>query len=86
MNIKVDGKELHQLSARELRELDKLVKRALTNLKKNGFKNFQVGDAVKVEKSDWSAEGVIEEIGARTATVNLGTEKIMATPRMITKI
>ena len=86
MNIKVDGKELHQLSTRELKELDKLVKRALTTLKKNGFREFQVGDAVKVEKSDWSAEGIIEEIGARTATVNLGTEKILATPRMITKI
>ena len=86
MDIKVDGKELHQLSTRDLRELDKHVKRALANLKKNGFRKYQVGDAVKVKKSNWSAEGIIEEIGARTATVNLGAEKILATPRMISKV
>jgi hypothetical protein len=85
MDIKVDGKELHQLSARELRELDKQVKLALTHAKKNGFKKFQVGDTVTVTKSNWSAEGIIEEIGARTATVNIGEEKILATPRMISK-
>jgi putative ribosome biogenesis GTPase RsgA len=86
MDIKVDGKELHQLSARELRELDKQIKLALNRSKKNGFQNYQVGDTVKVEKSNWSAEGIIEEIGARTATVKIGEEVILATPRMITKI
>ena len=96
MDIKVEGKELHQLSARELRELDKQIKLALINLKKNGFRKYQVGDsprrihwpatAVKVKKSNWSAEGIIEEIGARTATVNLGAEKILATPRMLQKV
>ena len=86
MDIKVEGKELHQLSARELRELDKQIKLALINLKKNGFRKYQVGDTVKVKKSNWSAEGIIEEIGARTATVNLGAEKILATPRMLQKV
>ena len=86
MDIKVEGKELHQLSARELRELDKQIKLALINLKKNGFIKYQVGDTVKVKKSNWSAEGIIEEIGARTATVNLGAEKILATPRMLQKV
>ncbi len=86
MDIKVDGKELHQLSARELRELEKHIKQASSNAKKNGFKKFQVGDIVKVAKSDWSAEGIIEEIGARTATVNIGEEKILATPRMLSKV
>ena len=86
MDIKVDGKELHQLSARELRDLEKQVKLALSNSKKNGFRKFQVGDLVRVEKSNWSAEGVIEAIGARTATVNIGDETILATPRMISKI
>ena len=86
MDIKVNGKELHQLSARELRELDRHVKLALNNSKKNGFQKFQVGDSVKVEKSNWSAKGIIEAIGARTATVNIGEEKILATPRMLSKI
>ena len=86
MDIKVDGKELHQLTPRELRELEKQIKLAVTHSKKNGFRKFQVGDTVKVEKREWSAQGIIEEIGARTATVNLGAEKILATPRMITKI
>lgn len=86
MDIKVDGKELHQLSARELRELEKHVKLALTHSKKNGFQKYQVGDTVKVEKGNWSAEGTIEKIGARTATVNLGEDKILATPRMIKKV
>lgn len=86
MDIKVNGKELHQLSGRELRELDRHVKLALNNSKKNGFRNFQVGDSVKVEKSNWSAKGIIEAIGARTATVNIGEEKILATPRMLSKI
>ena len=85
MDIKVDGKELHQLSARELRELEKTIKQASSNLKKNGFRDFQVGDTVKVAKSNWSAQGIIEEIGARTATVNIGEEKILATPRMLSK-
>jgi hypothetical protein len=86
MDIKVNGKELHQLSSRELRELDRQIKQALAHLKKNGFKKFQVGDTVKVVKSNWSAEGIIEEIGARTATVNLGEETILATPRMLSKV
>ena len=86
MDIKVDGKELHQLSAREIRELEKQIKLALNNVKKNGFRKYQVGETVKVAKSNWSAEGIIEEIGARTATVNLGSEKILATPRMISKV
>ncbi len=86
MDIKVDGKELHQLSSRELKELDKQVRLALTHVKQNGFRKFQVGDRVRVEKSNWSAEGIIEEIGARTATVNIGEEKILTTPRMISKI
>jgi hypothetical protein len=86
MDIKVDGKELHQLSPRELRELEKHIKLALTNSKKNGFRKFQVGDQVRIEKSNWSAEGVIEEIGARTASVNIGDETILATPRMLKKI
>jgi hypothetical protein len=86
MDIKVNGKELHQLSARELRELERQIKITQNNTRKNGFKKFQVGDSVKVQKSDWSAEGVIEEIGARTATVKIGEETILATPRMISKI
>ncbi len=86
MDIKVDGKELHQLSARELRDLEKQVKLALSRSKKNGFRKYQVGDLVKVEKSNWSAEGVIEAIGARTATINIGDETILATPRMLSKI
>ncbi|HEC41799.1 MAG TPA: hypothetical protein ENI20_03115 [Bacteroides sp.] len=86
MDIKVDGKELHQLSTREIKELEKQIKLAQSNLKKNGFRKFQVGDAVKVKKSNWSAEGIIEEIGARTATVNLGAERILATPRMLSKV
>ena len=77
---------MHQLSARELRDLEKHVKLALSASKKNGFRKFQVGDQVKVEKSNWSAKGVIEAIGARTATVNIGSETILATPRMISKI
>jgi len=85
MDIKVDGKELHQLSARELRELEKTVKQASSNLKKNGFRSFQVGDTVKVAKSKLVRKGIIEEIGARTATVNIGEEKILATPRMLSK-
>ncbi len=86
MEIKVNGKELHQLSARELRELDKQVKLALTGALKNGFKKFQVGDTVRIKKSNWSAEGVIEEIGARTASVKIGDETILATPRMLSKV
>ena len=66
--------------------MEKHVKLALSASKKNGFRKFQVGDQVKVEKSNWSAKGVIEAIGARTATVNIGSETILATPRMISKI
>jgi transcription antitermination factor NusG len=86
MDIKVNGKELHQLSSRELRELERQIKSVQEQSKKNGFKKFQVGDTVKVTKSNWSAEGIIEEIGARAATINLGEEKILATPRMISKV
>jgi putative ribosome biogenesis GTPase RsgA len=83
----LNGKELHQLTKEELIEADKEIKLAfLKTSHKNGLQQFRVGDNVRVEKRNWSAEGVIEDIGSKTATVNIGDQTILATAKMITKV
>ena len=87
MDIKINGKDLSQLTREELIEADKEIKLAfLQTSQKNGLQKFRVGDNVKVEKRSWSAEGVIEDIGSKTATVNIGDQTILATAKMISKI
>ncbi len=87
MDIKVNGKELHHLTREELIEADKAIKIAfLHTSQKNGLQKFRVGDNVKVAKRSWSAEGIIEEIGSKTAAVNIGDQTILATAKMISKI
>jgi putative ribosome biogenesis GTPase RsgA len=87
MDIKVNGKDLHQLTKEELIEADKEIKLAfLKTSQKNGLQQFRVGDNVRVERRSWSAEGVIEEIGSKTATVNIGDQTILATAKMIKKV
>ena len=87
MDIKVNGKGLDQLTREELIEADKAIKLAfLQTSHKNGLQQFQVGDNVKVAKRSWSAEGVIEDIGSKTATVNIGDQTILATAKMISKV
>ena len=87
MDIKINGKDLHQLTKEELIEADKAIKIAfLQTSQKNGLQKFRVGDNVKVAKRSWSAEGVIEEIGSKTAAVNIGDQTILATAKMISRI
>jgi hypothetical protein len=87
MDIKVNGKELHQLTKEELMEADKQIKLTyLQTSQKNGLQQFRVGDNVRVAKRSWSAEGVIEDIGSKTATVKIGDQTILATAKMISKV
>lgn len=86
MNIKINGKELHQLTKEELIEADKEIKLAFLQNYQKGLQQFRVGDTVRVEKRSWSAEGVIEDIGSKTATVNIGDQTILATAKMISKV
>ena len=87
MDIKVNGKELNQLTREELIAADKEIKLAfLQTSQKNGLQQFRVGDNVKVATRSWSAEGVIEDIGSKTATVNIGDQTILATAKMISKV
>ena len=87
MDIKVNGKGLHQLTREELIQADKEIKLAfLQTSQKNGLQQFRVGDNVKVAKRSWSAEGVIEDIGSKTATVNIGDQTILATAKMISRL
>ena len=86
MVIKIDGKALHELSKDELLEADRQIKIAYLEAKQKGLKQFHIGENVKVEKRNWSAEGTIQEIGSRTATVQIGEEQIIATAKMISKI
>ena len=87
MDIKINGKGLDQLTREELIEADKAIKIAfLQSSQKNGLQKFRVGENVKVAKRSWSAEGVIEEIGSKTATVNIGDQTILATAKMISKV
>ena len=86
MVIKVDGKKLNELSKKELIEADKLIKLAFLQAEQKGLQQFTVGENVKVAKRNWSAQGIIEDIGSRTATVNIGTEKILATAKMLSKV
>ena len=86
MVIKIDWKALHELSKDELLEADRQIKIAYLEAKQKGLKQFHIGENVKVEKRNWSAEGIIQEIGSRTATVQIGEEQIIATAKMISKI
>ena len=86
MVIKVDGKALHELTKEELLEADKQIKIAFFEAKQKGLNRFHIGEAVKVAKKNWSAEGVITDISSRTATVKIGDEHILATAKMISKI
>ena len=87
MDIKINGKGLDQLTREELIEADKAIKIAfLKSNQKNGLQKFSIGDNVKVAKRSWSAEGVIEDIGSKTATVNIGDQTILATAKMISKV
>jgi len=87
MDIKINGKALDELSRAELIEADKAIKIAfLQSSQKNGLQQFRVGENVKVAKRSWSAEGVIEDIGSKTATVNIGDQTILATAKMISKV
>jgi hypothetical protein len=86
MDIKIDGKELHQLTKEELIEADKAIKLAFLQTSQKGLQQFRIGDNVRVEKRSWSAEGVIEDIGSKTATVNIGDQTILATAKMITRV
>jgi len=87
MDIKINGKGLDQLTREELIEVDKAIKIAfLKSSQKNGLQQFHIGDNVKVAKRSWSAEGVIEDIGSKTATVNIGDQTILATAKMISKV
>ena len=86
MDIKVNGKELHQLTKGELIEADKHIKIAFLEAKQRVLQQFQIGENVKVKKRNWSAEGTIEDIGSRTATIKIGDEQIIATAKMISKI
>lgn len=86
MVIKVDGKALHELTKDELLEADRQIKIAYLEAKQKGLKRFHIGENVKVEKRNWSAEGIIQEIGSRTATIRIGEEQIIATAKMISKI
>ena len=87
MDIKINGKGLDQLTREELIEVDKAIKIAfLKSSQKNGLQQFHIGESVKVAKRSWSAEGVIEDIGSKTATVNIGDQTILATAKMISKV
>ena len=86
MDIKINGKELHRLTKEELVEADRQIKIAFLEAKQKGLQKYHIGENVKVKKRNWSAEGIIEGIGSRTATIKIGNEQIIATARMISKI
>ena len=86
MDIKVNGKELHKLTKEELLEADRQIKIAFLEAKQKSLQQFHIGESVKVKKRNWTAEGVIETISSRTATVKIGDKQIIATAKMISKI
>ena len=86
MDIKVNGKELHELTREELIQADKEIKIAFLQASQKGLQQFRVGESVRVENKSLSAEGVIEEIGSKRAAVNIGDQTILATAKMISKI
>ena len=86
MDIKINGKELHQLTKEELIEADKEIKIAFLQSAQKGLQQFRIGDNVRVENKRLSAEGVIEEIGSKRAAVKIGDQTILATAKMISKV
>ncbi len=86
MDIKVNGKELHELTKEELFEANNEIKLAFEELKQKTIQQYNVGDRVRVKKGNEPDEGVIEGIGSKTIVVKVRDNKMIVSPRMIEKI
>ena len=86
MEIKVNGKELFELTREELIEASKEIKMAFLEVKQKNLQKFHVGDKVRMNGKEGSVEGVIDTISSKTAVVSIGTQKIIVSPRKIEKI
>ena len=86
MDIKIDGKELFELTKEELLEANKEIKLAFEELKQKNIQQYSVGDRVRLKRGDGNTEGIIEGIGSKTIIVNILDNKMLVSPRMIEKI
>lgn len=86
MDIKVNGKELLELSKEELFDLSKEVKLAQLKLQQKDLQQFNVGDKVRLNKQMGLVEGIIEDISSRSVIVNTGERKIMVSPKMMERV
>ena len=86
MEIKVNGKELHELTKEELFEANNEIKLAFEELKQKNINKYNVGDRVRLKRGIEPAEGVIEGIGSKTIIINVRDNKMIVSPRMIEKI
>jgi len=86
MNIKVNGKDLLELSKEELFDVSKEVKLAQLKLQQKDLQQFNVGDKVRLNKQMGLIEGIIEDISSRSVIVNTGERKIMVSPKMMEKV
>ncbi|KPK84498.1 MAG: hypothetical protein AMS27_09815 [Bacteroides sp. SM23_62_1] len=86
MDIKVNGKELHELTKEELFEANNEIKLAFEELKQKNMQRYNVGDRIRLVKGSEPSEGIIESIGSRTIVVNVSDNKMIVSPRMIEKI
>jgi hypothetical protein len=86
MDIKVNGKELLELSKEELFDVSKEVKLAQLKLQQKDLQQFNVGDKVRLNKQMGQVEGIIEDISSRSVIVNTGERKVMVSPKMMEKV
>jgi preprotein translocase subunit YajC len=86
MDIKINGKELHGLTQKELFELSKEVKLAQLKLQQKDLQQFNPGDKVRLNKQMGGVEGFIEEINSKSVVVNTGNRKLLVSAKMMEKI
>lgn len=86
MEIKVNGKELHGLTQKELFELSKEVKIAQLKMQQKDLQQFNLGDKVRLNKQMGGIEGIIEEINSKSVVVNTGNRKLLVSAKMMEKI
>lgn len=86
MDIKVNGKELYELTKEELFEANNEIKLAFEELKQKNIQQYHVGDRVRLKRGTEPAEGIVEGIGSRTIVIKVSDNKMIVSPRMIEKI
>ncbi len=81
MDIKVNGKDLFDLSKEELIQADKEIKMAYLQVEQKDNNKFRIGDRVRVDQRGEIIEGVVETISSKSLGVKVGKKQVIVSPR-----